>query len=119
MGKRVHVARTYVVEYGNTEAFNWKHEQFYDLLLALGGEPNWVGNEDEPTDNFECTVSDYNDAVQNLEAYIGDPTLFEESEDIRQALESLGMTAGQVLKTMRDYQQEADTSDGYLHFASF
>ena len=119
MGKRLHVAKTYVVEYGNTEAFNWKHEQFYDLLLALGGEPNWVGNEDEPTDNFECTVDDFNDAVQNLEVYISNPTLFEESEDISQALESLGMTAEEVLKIMKSYQQEADKSDGYLHFFAF
>lgn len=113
------MAKTYVVEYGNTEAFNWKHEQFYELLLALGGEPNWVGNGDEPTDMFECTEGDYNDAVSNLEIYISRPTLFEESEDIRQGLESLGMTAEQVLKIMKDYQKEADTSDGYLHFAAW
>ena len=119
MGKKLHVARTYKVEYGDTEAFGWKHEQFYDLLLALGGEPNWVGSGDEPTDMFECTEGDYDDAVQNLGVYIGSPTLFEESGDIRRALEALGMTAGQALKIMRDYQREADTSDGYLHFASF
>ena len=119
MGKRVHVAKTYKVEFGDVSAFNWKHETFYDLLLALGGEPNWVGSEDDPTDTFECTTEDYDDAVQNLEVYIDNSKLIEDSEDVAEYLKQLGMTAEQVLKVMKAYQREADTSDGYLHFAAW
>ncbi|MBQ8713104.1 MAG: hypothetical protein IJ551_09855 [Prevotella sp.] len=120
MGKRVHVAKRYEVEYGTTEAFNYSHDRFYDLLLQLGGEPNYFGVDDETVcDMFECTKEDYDDAVQNLEVYIRDPTLFEESEDITDAIKSTGMAAEELLKTMKAYLQEADTHDGYLHFASF
>lgn len=120
MGKRVHVATKYEVEFGNTEAFNYSHDKFYDLLGALGGEPNYFGVEDENTcDMFECPIEDYNDAVQNLEVYISDPTLLNESDDIKECLDALGMTAEDVLKIMKSYQQEADTRDGYLHFMSY
>ena len=115
----LHVAKTYKVEYGNTEAFNYKHDQFYELLQELGGEPNWVDCNDEPCDSFECTVGDYNDAVQNLEVYIADPNLIEEGEEIGETLKGLKMTAEQVLKVMKSYLKEADTSDGYLHFAAW
>ena len=120
MGKRLHVAKCYKVEFGDTEAFNYSHEKFYDLLGSLGGEPNYVGGDaDCPSDVFECPAGDYNDAVQNLEVYISDPTLLEDSDDIRQYLEDMGMTAEEVLKIMKRYQQEADIRDGYLHFMSF
>ena len=110
------------MEFGNTEAFNYSHDKFYDLLGALGGEPNYVcGDVDCPSDIFECTVEDYNDAVQNLEAYIADPLAYdcEEETGVREAIEAIGMTAEEVLKIMKSYQQEADTRDGYLHFMSY
>lgn len=120
MGKRVHVAKHYEVEYGDTEAFNWCDDKFYDLLNTLGAEPNYFGVDDDTVcDMFECTKEDYDDAVQNLEVYISDPTLLSESDDIKDCLDSLGMTAEQVLKIMKSYQQEADTRDGYLHFMSY
>ena len=120
MGKRVHVATKYEVEFGTTEAFTWKDDKFYDLLLQLGGEPNYFGVEDDNTcDMFECPVEDYNDAVENLEAYISDPALLEEGDGVKGCLDALGMTADDVLKIMKSYQQEADTRDGYLHFMSY
>ena len=121
MGKMVHVAKTYKVEYGNTEAFNWAHENFYNMLYLLGGEPNWVGDSDYPTDMFECSVEDYADAVANLKVYIKTPHVYDQKkrDELAEALKGLGVTAEQLLKTMEDYQQEADTSDGYLHFSAW
>ena len=120
MGKRLHVATTYEVKFGKTEAFNYSYDKFYDLLDTLGGEPNYVcGDVDWPSDIFECTVEDYNDAVQNLEVYISDPDLLDESDDIKEHLDALKMTAEEVLKIMKGYQQEADTRDGYLHFMNY
>lgn len=118
MGKRVHVAKRYEVEYGDTTGFNWNNEKFYDLLNQLGGEPVGVDGDYYP-DNFESPVSDYDDAVENLKCYIENPKLFENSETITKYLNDLEMTAGELLEKMEAYRKEADTRDGYLHFASF
>lgn len=120
MGKRVHVAKRYEVEYGSTEAFNWAQDKFVGVLNALGCSAYEYGSEDDNTaGGFEVPADDYKDAVENLAVYISDPTLLDESDDIRECLEKLGMTADELLKTMKDYQQEADTRDGYLHFMSY
>ena len=119
MGKRVHVAKKYVIEYGDTEAFNWCGDKFYDLLNLLGGEPHYVGGDsDEPSDMFECPVKDYEDALKNLVVYISDPALLSESDDIRELLEELKVTADWLLQTMKSYYDEADKHDGWLHFTS-
>ena len=38
MGYRLHVAKKYVVEYADTEAFNWKIFEFHNLLSACGAQ---------------------------------------------------------------------------------
>lgn len=120
MGKRVHVASKYEVEYGNTECFNYADDKFIGVLNALGGSVNGFGTDDEATaGGFECPADDYFDALENLKVYISNPTLFQESEDIRKHLEELGMTAEKLLKVMQAYYDEADKRDGYLHFASW
>lgn len=120
MGKRVHVAKRYEVEYGGTEAFNWCDDKFYDLLNTLGAEPNNCGAPDDSiADVFECPVNDYDDALKNLACYIADPALFEDSDTLKEQLLELNVTADWLLQTMKSYREEADTRDGYLHFASF
>lgn len=122
MGKRVHVAKRYEVEYGNTEAFNWKDDKFYAVLEMLGGEPNYVnGDSDSPSDMFECTVNDYVDAVENLKVYIESPEVYSASDhaELMEAIMDTGETPESLLKIMQGYLTEADTHDGYLHFASF
>lgn len=119
MGKRVHVARNYKVEYGDTEAFNWKQDEFISVLETLGCDICRYDNEDNSAGEFEVNVTDYNDAVENLECHIGAPGLFVNADDISHAIESTGMTDEKLLKTMKNYLQEADTHDGYLHFAAF
>lgn len=118
MGKRLHVAKRYEVEYGDTTGFNWTFDKYYDLLKALGGEPMGVGEEYYP-DDYECTVHDYDDAIANLECYIKNPSLFENGEDITSYLKDLEMTADELLEKMKAYRKEADTRDGYLHFSTF
>lgn len=123
MGKRLHVAKTYVVEYGNTEAFNWKHEQFYELLCDLDASPNYMnGESDCPSDDFEVTREGYETAMKNLEQYISDPTNLSDevdADDISQAIEVLDLKPQEILDIMRDYYGEAYMADGYLHFAAW
>ena len=112
----LHVAKKYSVEFGETCGFRGKIGAFYKLLDALGGEPNYSNYGGIYEDFFNCRTEDYDDAMQNLMAYISDPTLLAESDLIKDALDEAGMTAEKALDLMRRYQQEADTSDGCLHF---
>lgn len=119
MGKRVHVAKCYKIEWGSTEAFNWAHEDFYNTLKALGGDPCWCGTDGEISDDFECSVEDYDDAIANLEVYIADQHLLSESDKITETLEGIRMTAEELLDIMKRYRNEADVYSGYLHFSAF
>lgn len=116
MGKRVHVAKRYEIEWGETTAFNWSDETFIDILNALGAD---VARDGEYSDKFEVCVSDYYDAIENLRVYISDPHLLTESDDIAEGLHKLDMTADELLDTMQRYREEADIHDGWLHFTSF
>ena len=119
MGKKVHVAKSYKVEYGDTEAFNWKLDEFISVLETLGCNICRYDNEDSSASEFEVDISDYNDAVNNLECYIDNHHLFVNADDINHAIDATGLTAEKLLKTMKDYFQEADTHDGWLHFACY
>ena len=119
MGKRVYVAKSYTVEYGDTVAFNWKQDEFISVLETLGCSVCRYDNEDFSSGEFEVDVTDYKDAVENLECHIGNPQLFNNADDIKDAIEGTGMTAEELLKTMKSYLQEADTHDGFLHFAAY
>ena len=116
MGKRVHVAKRYIIEWGDCAAFNWSDETFIDILNALGAD---VARDGNGGDNFEVSVSDYYDAIENLRLYISDPHLLTESDDIAAGLNELGYTAEELLNIMQRYREEADIHDGWLHFTSF
>ena len=116
MGKQVHVAKCYKVEWGETGAFNWNDETFIDILNALGAD---VVRDGEYSDNFEVGVNSYYDAIKNLRVYIFDPNLLPERDDIAEGLHELDMTAEELLDTMQRYREEADIHDGWLHFTSF
>lgn len=121
MGKRLHVAKTYVVEWGSTEKFNWKFDEFRELLDELGAGTDMMG-EDENMYDFEVAQENYETAMENLEQYITDPdNLSDEvdADDIRRAIEKLEYGAQEVLDIMHDYYDEAHKADGYLHFSAW
>lgn len=122
MGKRVHVAKKYEVEYGSTESFNWKDDKFYAVLELLGAEPNNVGAPDDTmSDIFECPAADYRDALENLRVHIESPGVYapDDQEEVVEAAKECGHTLESLLDVMQRYYDEADKRDGYLHFASF
>ena len=100
MGQNIHVAKKYSVEYGDACGFHNKAGAFYELLDALGGEPNSCDRGGVYDDFFECSTEDYEDAIQNLMVYTSDPTLLTESDLIKDALDEAGMTAEEALDLM-------------------
>ena len=116
MGKRVHVAKRYEVEWGKTAAFNWNDETFIKILDALGGN---IARDGEDGDYFDVGACSYYGAIENLKMYIFDPNLLSESDGIAAGLCKLGITAEELLDIMQRYREEADIHDGWLHFTSF
>ena len=123
MGKYLRVAKRYDIEWGNTESFSWAHDDFFNVLKALGGSPCYCsGDDDYISDDFECDVEKYDGAIKNLEMYISDPAKLSDelnADDIRKRLETLKMPADKVLGIMRDYRNEADVHTGWMHFSAF
>lgn len=120
MGKYLHVAKRYEVEWGQTAKFNYSHEEFFDVLRHLGAEPSWYGGDcDIISDDFEVEVQNYDDAIKNLEVYISNPHLLSESDAIAGDIKRLKTTSEELLKTMKEYRAEADVRSGFLHFAAY
>jgi homoserine trans-succinylase len=85
MGKRVHVCKKYVIEYSSAEGFNWKQQEFKDLLRALGCEVNDTDNTeitDGFGDNFECPASDFKRALDFLKKNKDKILNYEDNDDV-------------------------------------
>lgn len=116
MGKRLHVAKVYQVEWDNsTSCFNWQQDEVMHLLHVLGCEF------DTENDDFEIKVSDYKDALSMLEYYIGkslDPNFYD-IDAIDKAIARLKCDAEEVYTLLERLTHNADGSDGWYHFSSF
>lgn len=125
----VHVCKKYEIEYGDATGFNHETDKFYDLLNLLGGEPSSSDGDGNPYDSdFECSVEDYDDAIENMKMYIANPDIFfkeqegddnEDGERIEAIITELNMTREEVLDVMQRYRKEEDVLDGYIHFSCF
>lgn len=121
MGKRVRVAKSYKVEYGNKEAFYWKQDEFINLLETLGCSVCRYDTEDYSAIEFEVDVAEYEHAMAAIKAHIEASGLHDDAErkDLHKAIEATGEAPDELLKTMQAYYDEADKHDGSLHFSSF
>ena len=122
MGKRVHVAKRYEVEWGDNAAFNWKYQEFYKVLQELGAEV-WAEDLefDEMGGDVEVPVEDYETAMESLQTFIQSPDVFTQDyrENLTEAIGKSDTTPEEFLKDMRKFYEIADKRDGYLHFSSF
>ena len=66
MGNRVHVVKVQR-EYGKSEAFNWKFEEFKDLLTSLGCN---VCEQEEYSSDFEIVCDEYERAMTILKRIV-------------------------------------------------
>lgn len=123
MRKRVRVAKCYKIEYGGTEAFNWKQDEFISLLEGLGCSVCRYDNEDYSAGDFEVSDEQYKEALEQVKAYVKDPEHYEsdwmDSEEMKRRIEATEDTPEELLEIMQSYYDEADKHDGYLHFTAF
>ena len=135
MGKRIHVVKKQP-KYGNTEAFNWKQEEFKNLLDSL--YCNVCG--EEYSDNFECEKRNYERAIEILkrfkkdgkDAKLSDLPTFESDfsepisdvidfEQVQECLNDLwgssDETIDKIIKVMEDFLEEADPDSSWISFS--
>lgn len=121
MGKNVHVIKR-VQQYG-CEGFDWKQNEFRDLLDSLGCETIGEYGEDE----FECEVSLYEEAMSLLFDYIdfgGSESVvkkFKEKgldyNDFIKALSSLAIDEKAVWGQMRKFYDDRDKRWNFICFS--
>ena len=113
MGYRLHVAKKYEVEYALGDAFNYKVEEFHNLLMACDA---FYSGESWDSD-FEVTKDDWEKVIGTLKhLYDLDE---DKQEEIKGAINDLGSTTDEVIQMLEYFLDKADTSDGYLHLSFF
>lgn len=127
MGKRVRVVSRQE-KYGDREDFNWKQEEFKNLLDTLGCSVH----EEDPEgycDRWECQKEEFKQAIQNLKDYSNGVFKSEEwaSEDVASALHELSYDEGRdlsidptsVINTMEKYLEECDKKSCWIIFVAW
>ena len=113
MGYRLHVAKVYKVEYALGDAFNYKCEEFHNLLSAC--DATYTGESYES--DFEVTKEDWRKAIDKLKhLYDLDDN---EREEIKGAVDDLASTTDEVIHMLEYYLEHADPDSDYLHLSFF
>jgi len=131
MGCRVHVIKKQR-EYGNSEAFNYKIEEFSDLLSELGCE---VCAQDDCSDFFEVSCEHYKNAIKVLKLFKKNTTeeTFEKAcekafnnkdytniglrEDIEDCIETLCVeSVDEMIDIMETFYRERDKKSAWIQF---
>ena len=113
MGHRLHVAKTYKVEYALPDNFNYEVTEFHDLLASLG--INYIGESWD--DNFDVYKSEWQTGIEklknlaNLEAY--------EREEIESALTKMNEPLPEIIEFMELLYEKADPTHDYLVLSFF
>lgn len=119
MGKRVHVIKK-MAEYGS-EGFNWKQQEFKELLDNLGCDTNG----EDYADQFECLASSFEKALNLIKTYKEKG----ECDEVKKFLEDVGIDVDDldyslrelgdiddVINTMQYFLKTRDKSSEYIMF---
>ena len=119
MGKRVHVVKK-MAEYGS-EGFNWKQQEFKDLLDNLGCDTNG----EDYSDQFECLAESFEKALNLIKTYKEKG----ECDEVKKFLEDVGIDVDDlddslrelgdiddVINTMQYFLKTRDKSSDYIMF---
>ena len=113
MGYRLHVAKVYKVEYALGDAFNYKCEEFHNLLSAC--DATYTGESWES--EFEVTKEDWCKVINKLKhLYDLDES---EREEIKGAIDDLTSTTDEVIHMLEYYLEHAEPDSDYLHLSFF
>ena len=114
MGYRLHVAKTYKVEYALGDAFNHGCHDFHSLLSACGVDST---EDDEYQDEFEVSKEDWKCVIEILKNL--DCLSPADRANIQRCLEALDYSAEETIEVMEAFLEEADPDIEYLHLAFF
>ncbi len=116
MGKRLHVAKVYQVEYaGGHEHFNYKIEEFHNLLDAL--HIVYYPDDDCFSEDIEVSKIQWRRGIKKLQQLDTLPT--EEQESINEALRQLETTVSEAISIMKEYLEESDPDNEVLFLSFF
>jgi len=113
MGYRLHVAKVYKVEYALGDAFNYKVEEFHNLLSAC--DATYTGESYDS--DFEVTKEDWQKVIDKLKHLydLDEDTL----DEIKGAIDDLGSTTDEVIHMLEYYLEHAEPDSDYLHLSFF
>ena len=114
MGYRLHVAREYRVEYALGDAFNYKVEEFHDLLSACGAE--YTGEIFDA--DFEVSKEEWIRMIEKLKN-LGSINDAREKADIQRCIDYLESTADEVIRMLEYYLENSDPENDFLHLSFF
>ena len=112
MGYRLHVAKKYIVEYADTEAFNWKIHEFHNLLSAGGAQ--YTGETDDYS--FEVTKEDWEmmiDKISSLDSLEDE----EDKSEIEGCLADLECSKEKMVRLLKVYLDESDPDRGAMYLS--
>lgn len=70
MGKRIHVAKKYEVEYSSSACSNYKYGEFKDFLEELQPNNGWIIVGEEYSDEFEVDKNVFKRCIKVLELIV-------------------------------------------------
>lgn len=112
MGYRLHVAKKYIVEYADTEAFNWKILEFHNLLSACGAQ--YTGETDDYS--FEVTKEDWEkmiDKISSLDSLEDE----EEKSEIEGCLADLECSKEKMARLLKEYLEQSDPDRDVMYLS--
>jgi hypothetical protein len=113
MGYRLHVAKVYKVEFALGDAFNYKVEEFKNLLTAC--DATYTGESYDS--DFEVTKEDWKKVIDKVKHLYDLPE--DERDEIKGAIDDLCSTTEEVLQMLEYYIENAEPDSDYLHLAFF
>jgi hypothetical protein len=123
MGKRLHVVSKQR-EYGKSEGFNWKFEEFKDFLEDLGADVCAV---EDCAEEFECDEYSYKEILDMLKDYkengITDKVkeFFNEKYKETKFINDLDNLGGldELIDIMQRFYDERDKNSEWIQFVAF
>ena len=135
MGKRIHTLTKRVVEYSDYGSFNWKYNEFQELLEKLGCDT--CPDSSEFPDDFEVDVEQYENALNilktNKDKLLTDTYQIEINENAEASSDEIVRAINKcsdgelteekriqsVIEDMEAFFEKADKQDGYIYFSAF
>lgn len=112
---RVHVAKTYIVDWVELPYLNYKPQEFKDLLNAMDCDVYNGG--DEFSNDFEVEKEQFDNALAKLKEF--DSMDKDEQDLINDCLEDCGFDLRDAIECMELCKKNAQEGDSFLHFSFF